>query len=95
MSCGIRYFSDFVVDFDSRTRNPKWVLEHLTTSSVNGTAERAGSDFFEDKGLEPRFRSRLADYRCALMLSVESYLAIIRLTTLLVPLLHSYSLSSG
>lgn len=59
----LRYNTGYVVDFDFRTRNPKWVLEHLSAHSVQGDGERQKSDFAEDKGIEPRFRSKLDDYR--------------------------------
>jgi endonuclease G len=30
----------FVTAFDFKTRNPKWVLEHITPESLSGSAER-------------------------------------------------------
>jgi hypothetical protein len=36
----LRFHSGFVSSFDCSTRNPKWVLEHLTLESSNGEGDR-------------------------------------------------------
>ena len=59
----LRFHQNFVLSFDSAKRNAKWVLEHITKDSSSGQGSRADVKFFEDAGLEPRFRSRLEDYR--------------------------------
>ena len=59
----LRFHQNFVLSFDSAKRNAKWVLEHITKDSSSGQGSRADAKFFEDAGLEPRFRSRLEDYR--------------------------------
>lgn len=59
----LRFHQNFVLSFDSAKRNAKWVLEHITKNSSSGQGSRADVRFFEDVGLEPRFRSRLEDYR--------------------------------
>ena len=59
----LRFHHNFVLSFDSAKRNAKWVLEHITKESSSGQGSRANVKFFEDAGLEPRFRSRLEDYR--------------------------------
>ena len=59
----LRIHQNFVLSFDSAKRNAKWVLEHITKDSSSGQGSRANVKFFEDAGLEPRFRSRLEDYR--------------------------------
>lgn len=59
----LRFHQNFVLSFDSTKRNAKWVLEHITKDSSSGQGSRADAKFFEDTGLEPRFRSRLEDYR--------------------------------
>ncbi|KAL3143367.1 hypothetical protein ABBQ38_002197 [Trebouxia sp. C0009 RCD-2024] len=59
----LRFHQNFVLSFDSAKRNAKWVLEHITKESSSGQGSRADVKFFEDAGLEPRFRSRLEDYR--------------------------------
>lgn len=38
----LRTYDGYVVAFDYRTRNPKWVLEHITKDSSNGDADRYG-----------------------------------------------------
>ena len=61
----LRYYKNFVIDFDARTRNPRWVLERIdpstTTSTTNsnntatgyngGGADRSNSSFYEDPSL--------------------------------------------
>ncbi|DBB17295.1 hypothetical protein WJX82_005669 [Trebouxia sp. C0006] len=59
----LRFHQNFVLSFDSAKRNAKWVLEHITKESSSGKGSRADVRFFEDAVLEPRFRSRLDDYR--------------------------------
>jgi hypothetical protein len=36
----LRFFSNFVVSFDARTRNPRWVLEHITREQTRGDGNR-------------------------------------------------------
>eukprot|EP00775_Hariotina_reticulata_P011483 gene11483-11627_t len=58
----LRLYEGYVASFDQRTRNPKWVLEFITKESLIGDGAREQSNFYEDPGLEPRFRSKLDDY---------------------------------
>ena len=47
----LRLFSDYAASFDTRLRNPRWVLEHVTAAGLavkGGT--RADSQFQEDAG---------------------------------------------
>ncbi|BDA47734.1 probable endonuclease G, mitochondrial [Coccomyxa sp. Obi] len=60
---GLRFFQNFVLSFDSRTRNPRWVLEHITRAQTRGDGNRKNVEFYEDKELDQRFRSRLSDFR--------------------------------
>lgn len=105
-SDSIRVLTNFVIDFDTRLRNPKWVVEHFTDEKLQGDGNRCdgvpglrcwldtsrsvrpadhprfaaylltqplfvhcsslcrtNSSFYEDQGLDPRFRSKLSDYR--------------------------------
>ncbi|KAH7038184.1 uncharacterized protein B0I36DRAFT_315742 [Microdochium trichocladiopsis] len=52
-----------VSSFDRRTRNPHWVVEHITPASL---AQRGGdrqhSTFLEDDGVPEKFRAKLKDY---------------------------------
>ena len=32
----LRFFQNFVVSYDARLRNPRWVLEHLTCNRAKG-----------------------------------------------------------
>ena len=59
----ILQFEDFVLSYDGRTRQPRWVMEFLTRGDLDGTANRDGSRFTEDKSIPVEFRARLEDYR--------------------------------
>jgi endonuclease G len=36
----LRFYEGYVASFDGRTRNPKWVLEHITKESLQGEGTR-------------------------------------------------------
>lgn len=36
----LRFYEGFVASFDSRLRNPKWVLEYITKDSIKGEGNR-------------------------------------------------------
>lgn len=36
----LRFFKNFVVSYDARMRNPRWVLEHITTEQTRGEGNR-------------------------------------------------------
>ena len=36
----LRLFTDYVVNFDTTHRNPKWVLEHISKKTVVGDGNR-------------------------------------------------------
>lgn len=38
----LRFYEGFVASFDSRTRNPKWVLEYISRDSLRGEGTRCG-----------------------------------------------------
>ncbi|GIL80059.1 hypothetical protein Vretimale_12871 [Volvox reticuliferus] len=59
----VRQYEGYIAAYDYRTRNPKWVLEHITRSSSNGDAKRDGKEFFPDPGVDPRFSAKLSDFR--------------------------------
>lgn len=40
MSDGIRMYTNFIASIDTRLRNPKWVIEHLTRSKLKGDGTR-------------------------------------------------------
>ena len=49
--------------FDRRTRNPLWVVEHITPASLNvNNADRKHSYFVEDITIPAKFRANLTDY---------------------------------
>ena len=50
--------------FDRRTRNPHWVVEHITPESLSANnADRRHSYFVEDENIPGKFRAKLTDYR--------------------------------
>jgi len=53
---------NFVICYDSRTRNPKWVMERLTKETCTGEADRRVVAFYEEGSVDPRFRSKNSDY---------------------------------
>ena len=59
----LRVRDGFVASYDARTRNPRWVLEVLNTSTMSGPGTRERSNFVEDATLDERFRAKLADFR--------------------------------
>ena len=47
----LRLFSDFVASFDTRLRNPRWVLEHVSAPKLaQRDGSRQNSTFVEDAG---------------------------------------------
>ncbi|MCH0629015.1 DNA/RNA non-specific endonuclease [Kocuria palustris] len=56
--------NEFVLCFDRKTRNPYWVVEHITKDSIKRTdgVDRKKSVFKEDEGVPAKFRARLRDY---------------------------------
>ncbi|PNW79681.1 hypothetical protein CHLRE_08g362750v5 [Chlamydomonas reinhardtii] len=59
----IRVYDGYVAAYDYRTRNPKWVAEHITPASWSGEANRERSEFFPDPEVDPRFGAKLSDFR--------------------------------
>ncbi|CCH58376.1 hypothetical protein TBLA_0A05830 [Henningerozyma blattae CBS 6284] len=54
---------EFISCYNRQTRNPYWVLEHLTPKSLGeGKADRKNSKFMEDENIPESFRARLKDY---------------------------------
>lgn len=47
----LRVFTHYAASFDTRLRNPRWVLEHLSADTLAGReGNRKHSDFVEDAG---------------------------------------------
>lgn len=54
---------NFVVCYDARTRNPKWVMEKVTRATTTGDADRRVMEFYPETGiLDQRFRTQNGDY---------------------------------
>lgn len=56
---------NLLIAFDTRTKNPSFVMEHLTAKSMQTSekANRKDKRFYEDPTLPPYLRSRLHHYR--------------------------------
>jgi endonuclease G, mitochondrial len=55
--------SALVSSFDRRLRNPSWVAEHITPSSLRQLGgDRKDSSFVEDTAVPEKFRGKLKDY---------------------------------
>ena len=53
----LRFFQNFVVSYDSRLRNPRWVIEHITRDRARGEANRCHSARWRSSSLHPCCRS--------------------------------------
>ncbi|CAB0006394.1 unnamed protein product [Nesidiocoris tenuis] len=60
----VRYFDDFLLSYDNRTRVANWVFEHLTEENlkVKDNVNRELCQFVEDPTIHQFFRSTNADY---------------------------------
>ncbi|KAK9454516.1 hypothetical protein V1511DRAFT_460393 [Dipodascopsis uninucleata] len=60
----VDFRSEYIASFDRRLRNPAWVIEHITASSVSrgSGVDRKKSTFMENESIPMKFRARLADY---------------------------------
>lgn len=55
--------SCLISSYDRRTRNPHWVVEHITPESLaTRHGDRKHSAFLEDESVPPKFRGLLKDY---------------------------------
>ncbi|KAK5989953.1 Mitochondrial nuclease [Cladobotryum mycophilum] len=55
--------SALISSYDRRTRNPHWVVEHITPESLaHRGGDRKHSQFFEDEAVPAKFRAVLKDY---------------------------------
>lgn len=53
----------YVSCYNRQTKNPYWVLEHITPQTLlNRNGDRKGSYFREDENIPSDFRAKLADY---------------------------------
>jgi endonuclease G, mitochondrial len=62
-----RVSDNFVAEYDTSTRNPRWVVERLTSSSLLNTSSDEGKNrskfqFHEDTSIPLHLRARLSDY---------------------------------
>jgi len=47
----LRLFTNYAASFDTRLRNPRWVLEHINADKLGrGQGSRQNSEFVEDSG---------------------------------------------
>ncbi len=59
----LRPFTNFVSFFDTRTRNPHWVIERISEGTSNGDGNRKFSYFKEDAAIPSKLRNKLEDFR--------------------------------
>ena len=59
----LRTFDGFAASYDTRLRNPRWVLERLTKESSKGSGNRAQAAFQEDPAINSKFRAKLIDFQ--------------------------------
>mgnify|MGYP001169933658 CR=1 FL=1 len=55
---------EFISCYDRKTRNPYWIVEHITKDSIRSAqgVDRKKSVFKEDENIPLKFRNRLRDY---------------------------------
>lgn len=53
----------YTLGYDSRNRNPCWVMEVLTKESLKGNADRVDCQFKEDGAIPIHLQAKLEDYR--------------------------------
>ncbi|KAI9706765.1 MAG: nuclease [Bogoriella megaspora] len=59
----LRPAASLTSSFDRRTRNPSWVAEHITPTSLSmNNGDRKHSYFTEDQSIPEKFRGKLKDY---------------------------------
>ncbi|ODV92048.1 hypothetical protein CANCADRAFT_55788 [Tortispora caseinolytica NRRL Y-17796] len=59
----VKRYNEYVRCYDRRTRNPNWVIEHITAESLKiRDGDRKKSVFKEDESIPSRFRALLRDY---------------------------------
>ena len=59
----LRPFTNFVSYFDTRTRNPQWVIEKISEDTSYGDGNRKFSYFKEDASIPEKLRNKLEDFR--------------------------------
>lgn len=63
LSSRIIFRDNYVLSFDERMRNPKWVFEKITNDDLDGEAERKDCDFKEDREIHEYFRAQNLDFK--------------------------------
>uniref|UniRef100_UPI00358E037D nuclease EXOG, mitochondrial-like isoform X2 n=1 Tax=Myxine glutinosa TaxID=7769 RepID=UPI00358E037D len=58
----IRRYSGHAVSFNQARRTPRWVAEHITSSSITGPANRKNMKFKADPSIQPLFSAFNEDY---------------------------------
>ena len=63
LSSPIIFRDNYVLSFDERMRNPKWVFEKITKTELEGDASRKNCDFKQDLEIHEFFRAQNTDYK--------------------------------
>ena len=59
----LRVFDGYTASYDTRLRNPRWVLERITKESSKGDGNRTNATFLEDQDIDAKFRAKLSDFQ--------------------------------
>lgn len=63
LSKPIIFRENYVISYDERTRNPRWVFEKITADDLGGDADRKECDFKSDPEVHDYFRAKNMDFK--------------------------------
>jgi len=63
LSKPIIFRENYVISYDERTRNPRWVFEKITAEDLGGDADRKECDFKSDPEVHDNFRAKNMDFK--------------------------------
>ena len=63
LSKPIIFRENYVISYDERTRNPRWVFEKITADDLGGDADRKECDFKSDPEVHDYFRAKNNDFK--------------------------------
>lgn len=63
LSRPIIFRENYVLSYDERMRNPKWVFEKITQDDLGGEADRGDCTFKPDPEIDVKFRAQNIDFK--------------------------------
>ena len=63
LSRPIIFRENYVLSYDERMRNPKWVFEKITQDDLGGEADRGDCSFKADPEIDIKFRAQNIDFK--------------------------------